>query len=84
MMPKPSHFYARLKSSTNIVFGRAHFLQSFKTKYTYRNLYGNGDLFEKTTLKIIRDKYEQGTALTAVTAYDYSSAIHVSFHFCTS
>jgi hypothetical protein len=31
------------------------------------------------TLKCIREKYEKGLALTAVTAYDYSSAIHVIF-----
>jgi hypothetical protein len=75
MLPKPSNFYARVKSSTNIVC--AHFLQSVKPKYTSRSLYGSAYTVKKTTLKIIREKYEQGAALTAVTAYDYSSATHV-------
>ena len=79
MLPKPSNFYARVKSSTNIVSNIvcAHFLQSVKPKYTSRSLYGSAYTVKKTTLKIIREKYEQGAALTAVTAYDYSSATHV-------
>jgi len=75
MLPKPSNFYARVKSSTDILC--AHFLQSFKPRYTSRSLYGSAYTVKKTTLKIIREKYEQGAALTAVTAYDYSSATHV-------
>ena len=30
-----------------------------------------------TTLKSLREKFERGVALTAITAYDYSSAMHV-------
>jgi hypothetical protein len=33
---------------------------------------------EPTTLKSLQEKYERGVALTAVTAYDYPSAMHVS------
>lgn len=40
-------------------------------------LYGAAGQSKTITLKCIREKYEKGLALTAVTAYDYSSATHV-------
>jgi hypothetical protein len=42
-------------------------------------LYGAAGQSKTITLKCIREKYEKGLALTAVTAYDYSSATHVFF-----
>ena len=55
-------------------------LYRYSTTSVSDSLYGCkiGEHEKTTTLKSVQEKYERGVALTAVTAYDYPSAMHVS------
>jgi hypothetical protein len=73
-----SKFFSSLKHV--ILVNSIYFSRPLKPKPSFiKCIYGAAGQTKMITLKCIREKYEKGLALTAVTAYDYSSAIHVIF-----